>query len=96
MTYQEALLSNYIRLDRFVDMYICERASLVVQLVKNLPAMQEILVQPWVRKSLWRRDQLPIPVFLDFPGGSDGKETDCDVGDLGFSPGLGSSRVIYD
>ena len=26
-----------------------------------------------------------------FPGGSDGKETDCNVGDLGSIPGLGRS-----
>ena len=25
---------------------------------------------------------LPIPVFLGFPGGSDGKESDCNLGDL--------------
>ena len=27
----------------------------------------------------------------DFPGGSDGKESACNVGDLGSIPGLGSS-----
>ena len=26
-----------------------------------------------------------------FPGGSDGKETDCNVGDVGSIPGLGRS-----
>ena len=30
-------------------------------------------------------------VFLGFPGGSDGKESACNVGDLGTNPGLGSS-----
>ena len=34
-------------------------------------------------------DKLPIPVFLGFPGGSDGKESTCNVGDLGLIPGLG-------
>ena len=29
----------------------------------------------WVRKILWRRDRLPSPVSLGFPGGSDGKES---------------------
>ena len=29
----------------------------------------------WVRKFLWRRDRLPTPIFLGFPGGSDGKES---------------------
>ena len=28
---------------------------------------------------------------MDFPGGSDGKESACDVGDLGSIPGLGRS-----
>ena len=34
---------------------------------------------------------LPTPVFLSFPGGSDGKEFACNVGDLGSMPGLGRS-----
>ena len=29
------------------------------------------------------RDRLPTPVFLGFPGGSDGKESACNVGHLG-------------
>ena len=45
----------------------------------------------WVRKILWRRDRLAIPVFLGFPGGSDGKESSCNAGDLGLIPGLGKS-----
>ena len=39
----------------------------------------------------WRRDGLPIPVFLAFPGGSAGKESACNAGDLGSIPGLGRS-----
>ena len=31
-------------------------------------------VQLRVGKIPWRKDKLPPPVFLDFPGGSDGKE----------------------
>ena len=42
----------------------------------------------WVRKFPWGRDKLPIPVFLGFPGGSDGKESACNVGDLGSIPEL--------
>ena len=38
------------------------RASLTVQLVKNLTAMQE----NWVGKISWRRKRLPTPVF--WPG----------------------------
>ena len=46
---------------------------------------------PWVRKILWRGDRLPTPVFLGFPGGSDGKEATCNARDLGSIPGLGGS-----
>ena len=38
-----------------------------------------------------RRDRLPTPVFLGFPGGSAGKESTCNVRDLGWIPGLGRS-----
>ena len=34
---------------------------------------------------------LPTPVFLGFPGSSDGKESDCNAGDLDSIPGLGRS-----
>ena len=47
------------------------------------------LFNSWVGRIPWRRDRLPIPVFLDFPCGSDGKESTCNVGDLGLIPGLG-------
>ena len=66
-------------------------ASLVAQLVKNLPAMQETQFDSWVGKSHWRRDRLPTPVFLGFPGGSAGKESTCNAGDLGSVLGLGRS-----
>ena len=34
---------------------------------------------------------VPTPVFLGFPGGSAGKESTCNAGDLGSIPGLGGS-----
>ena len=36
-------------------------------------------------------DRLPTPVFLGFPGGSDGKESACNVGNLDSVPQLGRS-----
>ena len=39
-----------------------------------------------VGKIHWRRDRLPTLVFLVFLGGSDGKESTCNVGDLGSIP----------
>ena len=53
--------------------------------------MQETLVRFLVRKICWRRDRLPTTVFLGFPGGSVGKESAYNVGDLGLIPGLGKS-----
>ena len=63
-------------------------ASLVAQLVKNKPAVQETQVQFMVRKIPRRRDRLSTPVFLGFPCGSTGKEFACNVGYLGSIPGL--------
>jgi len=34
------------------------------QTIKNLPSMQELGFDPWVRKIPWRREWLPTPVFL--------------------------------
>ena len=45
----------------------------------------------WVGKICWWRDRLPTPVLLSFPGSSDGKESACNVGDLGSISGLGRS-----
>ena len=72
--------------------YMSIQASLVAQLVKNPPAMQETpFFDSWVGKFPWRRDRLSTPVFMDFPHGSDGKESTCSVGNLGWIPGLGDS-----
>ena len=66
--------------------------SLIVQWVKNPPAMQETLVRFLGRDNPpWRRDRLSIPVFLGFPCGSAGKESTCNAGDVGSTPGLGRS-----
>ena len=67
-------------------------ASLVAQTVKNLSAMQET----WVQSLGWE-DPLEegmtshSSILLGFPGGSDGKESACNVGDLGWISGLGRS-----
>ena len=63
-------------------------ASLIAQLVKNLSAMGESLVDSWIGKIRWRWDRLPALVFLDFPCDSAGKESACDMGDLCSIPGL--------
>ena len=49
----------------------------------------------WVGKIPWRRDRLPTPVFLGFPGGSDGKKSVCNVGDLGWKDSLEEGLAIF-
>ena len=56
----------------FISIYLW--ASLIIQLVKNLCLQcRRLRLDSWVRKIPWRRDRLPTPVFLGFPGGSGGK-----------------------
>ena len=49
----------------------------------------------WVRKIPWRRDRLPTPVFSGFPGGSDGKESSCNVVDLGWEDLLEKGKATH-
>ena len=42
------------------------KGSLIAQLVKNPPPMQETLVQFLGQKDSLRRNRLPTPVFLGF------------------------------
>ena len=70
---------------------VCVRASLAAQLVKNPPVYGRPWFSSWVGKIHWRREKLPTPVFLGFPGGSAGKESACKAGDLGLIPRLGKS-----
>ena len=64
---------------------------LVAQLIKNHLQCRRPQFDSWAGKILCRRDRLPIPVFLGFPRGSDGKESTYNAGDLGLIPGLGGS-----
>ena len=68
--------------------------SLIAQLVKNPPAMQET-PDSWVRKIPWRWDRLPTPVFLGFPGGSAGKESTCNAGNLGWEDPLVKGKATH-
>ena len=64
--------------------------SLIAQLVKNLPAMQETLVRFLGQEdpNPWRGDRLPTPECLGFPVAQLVKNLPCNVGDLGSIPGL--------
>ena len=66
-------------------------ASLIAQLVKNHLQCRRPRFDSWVGKIHWRTDSLPTPIFLGFSCGSAGKESACNVGDLGLVPGLGRS-----
>ena len=65
------------------------RAAQVAQLVKNPLRCKRPRFSLWLGKFPWRRDRLPSPVFLGFPGGSECKESACIAGDLGSIPGVG-------
>ena len=52
---------------------LLELASLVAQMVKNLPACERPGFDPWVGKMPWRRAWQPTPVFL--PGESHGQRS---------------------
>ena len=71
--------------------YLQNLIKLRAQLVKNLLQCRRPLFNSWVTKIPWRRDRLPAPILMGFTGSSDGKESACNVGDLGSIPGLGRS-----
>ena len=73
---------------RILEWVTISWASLIAQLVKNLLQCRRPQFYSRVRKIPWRRDRLPTPVFLGFPCGPAGKESTCNVGDLGLIPGL--------
>ena len=60
---------KFQRAGNLVQFRVKDGASLVTQMGKNLPAMQETQVG----KILWRRERLPTPVFL--PGESHGQRS---------------------
>ena len=69
-------------------------ASLGAQLGKNPSKCRKPWFDSWVGKIPRRRDRLPTPVFLGFSGGSAGKESVCNVGDLASIPGLPSNPAL--
>ena len=83
--------SPYIVWKYFLPVWGLPCHPLIAQLVHNPPAMQETLVQFLGWEDLLERDRLPTLVFLGFPCGSACKESTCNVGDLGLTPGLGRS-----
>ena len=67
-------------------------ASLVAQLVRIH------WFDSWVGQIPWRRDKLPTPAFLGFPGGSGGKESACNktwVQSLGWEDPLEKGTATH-
>ena len=81
------------RLARYLILRDIYLASLIAQLVKNPPSMQETPVWFLAQEICWRRDRLPTPVFLVSPCGSAGKESAHDEGDLGWEDSLEKGKV---
>ena len=48
-------------------------------------------LEPYFCCCVYIRLCIHLYVYMGFPGGSDGKESACNVGDLGSVPGLGRS-----
>ena len=65
-----------------------------IKLFWDFPAMQETPVRFLGQEDPLEKGWLPTPVFLGFPGDWAGKESACNVGDLGEIPGLGRSPCI--
>ena len=65
--------------------------SLVAQLAKICLQRKRPQFDSWTGKIPCIRDRLPTPVYLAFPGGSDGEESTCNEGDLGCIPRWGRS-----
>ena len=65
--------------------------SLIAQLVKNLPAMQETPVRFLGQEDPLEKGKATHSSILGFPCGSVDKESICNVEDLGLILGLGRS-----
>ena len=88
----ELPISNFKHLDlKNINIVLTNHSSLIAQLVKNQPAMQETLVHFLGQEDLLEKGWAPNPLFLGFPCGSAGKDSACNVEDVGLIPGLGRS-----
>ena len=74
---------------RLSDFHLLSLSCMVMRVgpIKKAECQRIDALELWC----WRSDRLPTPVFLGFPGGSAGKESTCNAGDLGLIPGLGRS-----
>ena len=59
-----AIAFSHIQTYMYLYIYITPGASLVTQMVKNPPVMQDTWDHPWIGKILWRRKRQPTRIFL--------------------------------
>ena len=85
-----SIKNNVIKFQLDAAAYYASGASLVAQLVKNPPAIQETPVQFLGQEDPLEKGQ-GTAVFLGLPGSSDGKESACNAGDPSSIPGSGRS-----
>ena len=81
---------------RIVHLYVCisfqdHWASVIAQLVKNPPAMQETLVRSLDWEDPLEKGQATHYSILGLFCGSASKESTCNAGDLALIPGFGRS-----
>ena len=78
----------------YLEANTVEMGSLIDQLVKNPPAMQEAPVRFLGQEDLLEKGQATHSSILGFPCGLAGKESACNMEDLGLIPGLGRSPGV--
>ena len=81
-------IHDYQKNDSIDYMDLCQQGGLCYW--THCLGLSQVFFQynSWVGMRPWRKDRLFTPVFLGFPGGSDGKESTSNEGDLGLIPGL--------
>ena len=77
----------------FCNPALCDWTSLVAQMVKNLPAMQEIWVQPLGWEDPLEKEWLPTPVFL--PGEFHGQRNLAGYSPLGRKESDTTEQLTY-
>ena len=92
-------VSNFNILSRLVITFLPRSKCLLISWLQSLSTVilePPKIINPTNKLNLhfdpFFRESLPTeppPVFLSFPGGSNGKESTCNAGDLGSIPGLG-------
>ena len=75
----------------FENKYSNKQASLIAQLVKNLPAVEETLVWFLGQEKPLEKGWATHSSILGLPCGLAGKESICNAEDMGSTPGMGKA-----